>query len=118
MTKRSRSLLLLSVMLLQALLLLVPVNITERANFWSHVVHHSESQQHHHHQDNTLHLDEADAQSTDHVHIDSSSSASGLEPSDWASVWRNASSCRLSTALFAIPCPHLESPLRPPQHLV
>ena len=118
MTRRFRSTLLVLVMVWQTMLTLAPSNVVYFAQVWGHWLHHSESLQHHHHQDNTVHLEEAIAQSIDHVHIDSSNSSSGLEPSDWALVWSNLSSSLLSMPPMAIPFPHLEGPLRPPRHLV
>lgn len=117
MTKQSRSLLLICVMLLQVMLLLVPINIKERSNDWSHQVQHSEALLHHHHQDQSLHLEQAKGQ-IDHVHIDNSFSSAGLVPSAWPTVFIFMSFERWAMVLAAIPHPYLEGPLRPPQHLV
>ena len=118
MTKRSRSLLLLVVMLLQVLLFLVPLNIAERAQAWSHEMQHIQTLLHHHHQDQSLHLEQAKGQTIDHVHIDNSFSSAALVPSAWPTVAIFMSFERWAMAPATIPCPHLEGPLRPPQHLV
>jgi hypothetical protein len=118
MTKRSRSLLLFLVMLWQVLLLLVPFNIAERAQALSHAMEHSEALLHHHHQDQSLHLEEATGQAIDHVHTDSGFSSAGLVPSGWPTVGVLTPFVHLAMASASIPFPHLEGPLRPPQHLV
>ena len=117
MTQRSRSLLLFLVMLWQALLLLVPFHVAERAQAWSHAVQHSEALLHHHHQDQSLHLEEAIGQAIDHLHTDSGFSSVGLVPAGWLTLGVFVPFVRLAMPPMAIPFPHLEGPLRPPRHL-
>jgi len=77
MSSRMRSVLILIAMLWQAIGVLGPISIEERADQMAHLVVHTQEVDHHHHADQSLHVDESGV-FDGHQHTDGGSTPTGL----------------------------------------
>lgn len=118
MPRRIRAILLLLAIIFQALTLLSPLTVAERAVRLEHIALHSQDANHHHHDDvQAVHMDEADGTdgAVQHVHADAGFNTAGLLTTGWATVATVRPLSPSNTVKSLGPSPHLEGPLRPPQ---
>lgn len=114
MSSRSRSVVLVLLLLWQSLSCLASVQVKGQSEILAHALVHSQAMDHHHHDDKSLHLD--DAQGGDghqHVHDGLQVSAVPLTPWQWP-LALTASDRPARAALDPLSV-YLEGPLRPPQ---
>ena len=112
-------LLLVSLLWQQLLVPLLPSNPGRPPAAVGHVWVHAEAVDHHHHTDGDLHIEDSVDTQASHVHLDTSSLSQWavLLPHQTPPCLPGGAVLILGTDLFCAG-PVLDSPLRPPRHLV